>query len=240
MPGPAQPEYHLYRWLWGSLDLLFPPTCGGCGLRGIHWCEQCQKQVKEIEPPICNICGQPRDLPGLCTRCSSTKPNFTALRSWALYDGPVREAVRRLKYRRNISLGLVLSQPLIKLLIKLSWEVDMVIPVPLGVARLKERGYNQAVLIARPLALRIGVPCENQGLQRVRETRSQVGLSYDQRRDNVKNAFLAKQEIVSKHSILVIDDVATSSATLDACAAALLAAGSKDIYSLTYARTGYA
>ena len=238
MPGPAQPEYHLYRWLWGSLDLLFPPTCGGCGRRGVHWCEQCQNQVKVIELPICNICGQPWELPGLCIRCSSTKPNFTALRSWALYDGPVREAVRCLKYRRNISLGLILSQPLIELLIKLSWEVDLVLPVPLGVARLKERGYNQAVLIARPLAMRIGVPCETQGLKRVRETRSQVGLSFDQRRDNVKNAFQAKQEIVSKHSILVIDDVATSSATLDACATALLAAGSYDIYCLTYARTG--
>ncbi len=114
----------------------------------------------------------------------------------------------------------------------------MVVPVPLGVARLKERGYNQAELIAKPLALRIGVPCETRGLHRVRETRSQVGLSFDQRRDNVKNAFQAKQDIVSEHNILVVDDVATSSATLDACAAALLAAGAHDVYCLTYARTG--
>jgi predicted amidophosphoribosyltransferase len=81
-----------------------------------------------------------------------------------------------LKYRRNISLGLVLAKPLIDLFFDLEWDVDMIIPVPLGVARLKERGYNQAVLIARPLALRIDVPCETQGLYRVRETRSQVGL----------------------------------------------------------------
>jgi predicted amidophosphoribosyltransferase len=108
----------------------------------------------------------------------------------------------------------------------------------LGVARLKERGYNQAVLIARPIALRTGIPCEMKGLHRVRETRSQVGLSIDQRRENVKNAFQAAQELVSGRRILVVDDVATSSATLEACAAALFAAGSKDVNCLTLARTG--
>ena len=238
MPEPAQPVYHLYRWLWGSLDLLFPPICVGCGRSGYHWCDQCQQQAKLIKSPICNICGQPFQTTGLCDHCSSRRPKFTALRSWAIYDGPVREAIRYLKYRRNISLGIILSQPLNELFSSLSWGVDMVIPVPLGVARLKERGYNQAGLIAKPLALRIGVPCESQGLHRVRETRSQVGLSFDQRRDNVKNAFQAKQDIVLEHNILVVDDVATSSATLNACAAALLAAGAYDIYCLTYARTG--
>lgn len=238
MPEPAQPVYHLYRWLWGSLDLLFPPTCGGCGRSGYHWCDQCQNQAKIIRPPICDMCGQPRQISGVCDHCSSSKPKFTALRSWSLYDGPVREAIGNLKYRRNIGLGLTLSQPLSELFNRLKWKVDIVVPVPLGVARLKERGYNQAGLIAKPLALRIGVPCETQGLKRVRETRSQVGLSFDQRRDNVKNAFQAKQDIVLEQSILVVDDVATSSATLNACAAALISAGADDIYCLTYARTG--
>ncbi len=239
MPVPDRPAYHLYRWLWGSLDLLFPPYCGGCNRRGFQWCDACHAQVKEIEPPICSNCGQPWELPGLCVRCSGNKQSFTRLRSWAMYEGPVREAVRCLKYRRNISLGLVLSYPLSELLAGLGWEVDMIVPVPLGVARLKERGYNQAVLIARPLALRIGLPCKIQGLYRVRETRSQVGLTVGQRRDNVRNAFQANKEIVAYRRILVVDDVATSCATLDACAEALLDAGSKVVYGLTLARTGY-
>ena len=238
MPMPERPAYHLYRWLWGSLDLLFPPFCGGCGCRGAHWCADCQNQVVLIESPFCKICGRPQKSPGRCFGCLIDKPSFTNLRSWALYEGPVREAILRLKYKQNISLGLILADPLNSLFSDLNWDVDLVVPVPLGVARLKERGYNQADLIARPLALRRGIPCENQGLHRVRETRSQVGLSIDQRRENVKNAFQANPALVSGRRILVVDDVATSSATLDACAAALFTAGSKEVSCLTLARTG--
>ncbi|MGW8144998.1 MAG: ComF family protein [Anaerolineales bacterium] len=114
----------------------------------------------------------------------------------------------------------------------------MVVPVPLGVARLKERGYNQAVLIARPLALRINVPCKTQVLHRVRETRTQVGLSLSQRRENVENAFQAIKGEVSRKRVLVVDDVATSSATLNACASALLKAEADAVYCLTLARAG--
>jgi ComF family protein len=238
MPMPERPAYHLYRWLWGSLDLLFPPLCGGCGRRATHWCTDCNNQVKKIKDPYCKICGQPSVVSGLCFRCAGEKPAFTILRSWALYQGPVREVIQSLKYRRNISLGLVMSHPLVELFLDLDWEVDKIIPVPLGVARLKERGYNQAVLIARPLALRIDLPCETQGLYRVRETRSQVGLSINQRRDNVRNAFKAIKENVSGQRILLVDDVATSSATLDSCAAALLEADATDVRCLTLARTG--
>ncbi len=238
MPVPERPAYHLYRWLWGSLDLLFPPLCGGCGRRGTHWCPDCQNQVEPIQPPFCDICCQPRNVSGLCFHCSIDRPHFSQLRSWGVYAGPVREAIQNLKYRRNISLGLVLAKPLIDLFFDLEWDVDMIIPVPLGVARLKERGYNQAVLIARPLALRIDVPCETQGLYRVRETRSQVGLSINQRRENVRNAFQATKEKVSKRRILIVDDVATSSATLGACASALLNAEADEVYCLTLARTG--
>jgi predicted amidophosphoribosyltransferase len=109
--------------------------------------------------------------------------------------------------------------PLYELLNEYDWHIDAVIPVPLGVARLQERGYNQAVLITQPLALRIGKPCLNKGLIRVRET-----------------AFRGVEEIVSGLHVLVVDDVATSSATLNACAGALLEAGSQEVRCLTLAR----
>ena len=238
MPGLARPAYHLYRWLWGSLDLLFPPICWGCDKRGVLWCDECQGKVIEIHPPICKICGQPWDFPGLCRRCSSNKPNFKALRSWAKYEGPVGDAIRRLKYGRSISLSLILAEFMEELLVGLDWQIDLVIPVPLGVARLKERGYNQAALIAKPLALKRGLPYETHGLSRVRETRSQVGLSFDQRLDNVRGAFQANSELVNQRRVLVIDDVATSSATLDACGAALNAVGADEVFGLTLARAG--
>lgn len=236
MSKPVRPVYRLYRWLWGSLDLLFPPICGGCGQPGVHWCDNCLRLTKKIKPPICEICGQPMGVNMKCNRCSSTVPQFTHLRSWALYEGPVREAIKRLKYRQNMSLGVILADPLVDLLDDLGWEVDLVIPVPLGVARLRERGYNQAVLIARPLSLRIGTPCLTDGLIRVRDTRSQVGLSFIQRQKNVENAFEGVEKKISGRRVLLVDDVATSSATMNACAGALLAAGAQDVLGLTIAR----
>ena len=236
MPEPVRPAYHLYRWLWGSLDLLYPPDCGGCGRRGSLWCETCHGKVQQLNNNICALCGQPWDSPGLCFRCREEKPHFSCLRSWAVYDGPLREAIRALKYQRNISLGIVLSDPLHEMFDRLAWQIDAVIPVPLGVARLQERGYNQAILIARPLALRIGKPLMSNSLIRVRETRTQVGLSHIQRRDNVANAFWADAQSVGNLNVLLVDDVATSSATLNACAQALLRAGSQDVYCLTLAR----
>ncbi len=236
MPEPVRPAYHLYRWLWGSLDYLFPPNCGGCGQSGRLWCETCQAKVRRIGSNICSICGQPWEFPGLCFHCEKEQPHFSRLRSWALYAGPVREAIQRLKYKRDISLGIMFTEPLYELLNEYDWHIDAVIPVPLGVARLQERGYNQAVLITQPLALRIGKPCLNKGLIRVRETRSQVGLSYYQRQENVAAAFRGVEEIVSGLHVLVVDDVATSSATLNACAGALLEAGSQEVRCLTLAR----
>jgi ComF family protein len=172
----------------------------------------------------------------LCRHCLTRPLNLTALRSWAQYEGCVQHAIQRLKYGRSISLGLILAESLTAIFTTLDWQVDLVIPVPLGVARLRERGYNQAVLIARPFALETGLPYSAKGLARVRETRSQVGLSLAQRQYNVKQAFAADKEIIFQQSILLIDDVTTSGATLSSCGDALFTAGAKNVYAMTLAR----
>ncbi len=117
-----------------------------------------------------------------------------------------------------------------------SWAVDLVIPVPLSPGRSVERGYNQAALLARPLALFTGLDYRPKGLVRCRETRSQVGLSLSERRLNVAGAFQANPSMVSGRSVLSVDDVTTSGTTLQACAEALLAAGAKNVFALTLAR----
>ncbi|MEA2008218.1 MAG: ComF family protein [Chloroflexota bacterium] len=141
-----------------------------------------------------------------------------------------------MKYERDLGLGEVMAEFLCQVFSSTGWEVDLVAPVPLGMERFKKRGYNQAMLLARPFAWSMGLPHTPNALQRVRETRSQVELSFLERRENVAGAFKAKPEIVSGKSVLVIDDVTTTGSTLDACAEALLHANAKQVYGLTLAR----
>jgi ComF family protein len=144
--------------------------------------------------------------------------------------------MHRLKYSRDIALGEALARSLAQFLQQLEWEIDLVTPVPVGVARRAERGYNQATLLAFPLALAGGIPFRSRALLKVRETRSQVGLSSVQRRENVSKAFHAISGRVASRNVLVVDDVTTSGATVEACAFALREAGALHIYGLTLAR----
>ncbi len=236
MTGPARPAYRLHQRLWTALDWLYPPLCGGCGSKGDRWCPDCRSKVHIIQPPICKRCGQQLQSGELCSRCKNSPPNFAALRSWAAFDGPVRNALHQLKYRKNIALGERLAEPLCSVFLAQGWNVGIVAPVPLGIARLKERGYNQAALIAHPFSLALGLPYVPGALQRRRETHSQVGLSIAERKENVSGAFSARRDVVASQSVLLIDDVATSSATLDACASALRMDGADQVYCLTLAR----
>jgi ComF family protein len=119
---------------------------------------------------------------------------------------------------------------------KLNWSLDLITSVPLGLVRFKERGYNQATLLARPIALFLKVPFSSQALTRIRETKTQVGLSVYERMENMSGAFQAKSKLVEGKSILVVDDVATSGATLNACAKALLDGGASKVYGYSLAR----
>jgi competence protein ComFC len=225
--------------LWSIMDWLYPPICAGCGSRGRRWCDRCQDGVEVVTPPICHICGEMDIMGEICNHCQESPPCFTALRSWAVFKGPVRQAIHRLKYKKDVALGEVLSRPLIRFLQGSKWNIDLILPVPLGVARLEERGYNQSDLIARPVALYFGVEYLPKAIRRRRETRSQVDLSAAERKVNVAGAFESRPKFVTGQNVLVIDDVTTTGATLDACAFALREAGAKEVYGLTVARSGW-
>lgn len=158
------------------------------------------------------------------------------MRAWAVFDSPVQNALHTMKYRRNLGMGDALARQMADFVRSLHWNVDMLIPIPLSKKRLKQRGYNQVALVARPLAYELGLPYLPQGLQKIRETRSQVGLNASQRRENVSQAYQAKAEIVKRKSILLMDDVATTGSTIQAGAEALLSAGAREVYALTIAR----
>jgi competence protein ComFC len=158
------------------------------------------------------------------------------MRSWAVFDSPIQDGLHTLKYRRNIALGEALAVQLADFLRSLHWELDLVIPVPLGKKRMRERGYNQVALVAEPLAYEAGLAYGPGALWKARETRSQVGLNVSQRKANVDNAYQANPELVKRKSILLLDDVATTGSTVASCTRALLEAGARAVYVLTIAR----
>jgi competence protein ComFC len=239
LPKSGRFTYSLYRLFWSSLDLLFPPSCGGCGNDSSRWCQDCDKKVETILSNYCLICGQKQKSNRICVRCNSIRPTYNQLRSWAVFNNEIRHAIHKLKYQNDLSLAEILSRPLIKLLKDVTWEIDVVIPVPLSELRQKERGYNQAALLAFPIALGLGLKYCPKALRRVRDTQTQVGLSVSQRYANVSGAFIADQRTVSNKSILIVDDVATSGATLNACADALLFAQANEVNAITLARALY-
>lgn len=229
-------SYPLYRFAWSGLDWLFPPRCGGCGAAGSRWCDECQANVPVLAGTLCEKCGMPIVRADRCDRCHVDPPPFRSLRSWAVFDFPVRPALHRLKYRRDMGLGDALAVPLSRFADSLDWPLDMIIPVPLGRKRMQERGYNQVDLIARPLSLALGLNYRPAALKRTRDTVSQVGLSAVERRENVRNAFIADALVVRGKTILVMDDVSTTGSTLSSCAEALFQAGAKEVFALTVAR----
>jgi ComF family protein len=203
---------------------------------GSRWCARCQRDAVLIRPPICPICGVTSSQDIVCHTCRIHPPEYSALRSWGVFTGPLQKALHRLKYRRDIALGESLAKNMLSCLQEQSWHLDVVVPVPLGIARLAERGYNQAALLAMPIALASRLRYSTKALQRVRETRSQVGLSLEERWVNVENSFAANPVLIEGKIVLVVDDVATSGATLNACASALRCAGAAQVFALTLAR----
>jgi competence protein ComFC len=232
----SRPVYRFYRWAWSELDLLYPPLCGGCGKPGARWCVECQANARPVPQPLCERCGRSQPDGRLCSWCRASLPAFTALRAWAVFEGPLRQALHRLKYAGDIALGDVLAQPLIQTYQQLAWPVDLAVPVPIGRARRRQRGYNQAALLAWPVALNSGLIYRSRALTKVRDTPSQVGLNPSQRYENVAGAYQAHAALVSGKSVLLVDDVTTSGATMQACSTALLAAGARQVYGLTLAR----
>jgi ComF family protein len=158
------------------------------------------------------------------------------MRSWAVFDSPIQNGLHTMKYRGNISLGEAVASQMVDFVLALKWNVELMIPVPLGKKRLKERGYNQVGLVAQPLAYYAELEYAPQAVWKSRETRSQVGLNISQRRDNVQNAYRANPAIVKGKSVLLMDDVATTGSTIVSCTEALLSMGARDVYAITIAR----
>ena len=225
--------------LAASIDLLLPPACLLCGqlletgLDTRYLCRSCLAAMPPMNQAHCSCCAQP--FPNTCSShfcgtCLKRPPSFTIVRAAGIYQGSLKEAVHKLKYRNQLSLAKPLGQLLGRRAIAEAndFTPDRIIPVPLHPRRLKQRGYNQALEVARPIAQQLGLPLDSTLLQRKRNTPQQQGLSAIERRSNLRNAFALAAEATSLR-ILLVDDVMTTGETVRECCRTLLGGGVEEV-----------
>lgn len=239
----------MHRLWTAALDLLYPPRCCSCNKShpAYTFCASCTASVATPRSPLCTICGTPfltqggNDHP--CVDCLRRPPAFRRARAIATYDAaaeresPLKDILQRFKYNREISLTPALADLLNQRLpLELS-DYDLVIPVPLHSSRLRWRGFNQALLLARHLHPCVRDKIDPFALQRVRATRPQVELGHGERKANVAGAFLVRhRNHIEKRRVLLVDDVLTTGATVNECSRALRRAGAELVDVLVIAR----
>ncbi len=232
-----------------TYDFIFPPNCLLCkklffSSQKIELCENCINNFNFFNnSPKCRKCGivfnSPVTTDHLCSRCFKEKIFFDKARAIGVFDGALRKAVHLLKYsprpRIAASLGRLMAQQGKEIMdIK---GYDWIIPVPLHEIRLRQRGFNQALLLARQVGKTWGVPVKAEYLKRALQTETQTTMLRQSRYRNVRNAFNCTAEYGGEKNILIIDDVFTTGATVNECARVLKKHGAKRVEVLTLART---
>lgn len=232
------------------LDIIYPPRCHICqNFMESHACTRdricpdCLASFTRISSPYCTICGKPftsltaDNHP--CEDCLKNPPAYDALAGPYLYEGGILRAVHQFKYSGKThlagSLGALLALFLRDWLI-IKKDLTLV-PVPLHPKRLRERGFNQSLLLAREVAAALDLELDFLSLRRKRYTQPQISLKSHERRKNVKNAFeIGRYEAIKGKAVILLDDVATTGSTLNECARTLKRAGCKQVYGLVLAR----
>lgn len=227
-------------------DLLFPPHCVACNRLGTWLCPECQTQIETISPPVCRRCGLPASspqitdpLPAICDSCQVAASKLDGLRAYAFHSGPLRKAIHQFKYEDLRDLAGLLGKMMADgwaILAPHSVNPDLIMPVPLHPSRQRQRGYNQATLLAKELGAHLQCPVVDDVLVRIKATAPQVDLSAQERRDNVQDAFRCTGTVLSGRQVLLVDDVCTTGATLESACAALREAGTSAVWAYTLAR----
>jgi ComF family protein len=218
------------------VDLVLPPRCGGCHLPGSWLCDICRRRIRRLEEPLCRRCGAELESSQAGCSCRGRLRALARLRSAVAYEGPVEAAVHRFKYQGWRRLAVPLALLLAERVVIEGLAARVVVPVPLHADRRRQRGFNQAELLAGQLKRRLGLHDPPGRLVRVRATPPQVGNDRLHRWQNVRDAFAWQGEPLEGRPMMLVDDVATTGATLEACAAALRAAGAGPVTGVTVAR----
>lgn len=221
------------------LDALYPLECVGCGGTGRVICEGCAADLPVLKPPFCSVCSVPGNF-ARCRTCAESVRAFDSIRAPFRYAGTIRQAILALKYG-----GIKASAPQLGDLLANFLEAnplpgEIVAPVPMHARRLRERGYNQAELLARRVAGRCNLRYEESLLFRTRQVQPQAGIgSAAERAVNVADSIgVSANGEVAGVGIILVDDVATTGSTLETCAIALKRAGAASVWGLTLAVAG--
>lgn len=232
----------------GLIDILFPPrciTCGGAPEGGGKnpYCTDCLSKVTFIMPPLCTCCGlQFADTGGeshLCGDCISKKPFFSTARALGIYDTILLDTIHLFKYSGRILIGEIMGRVMADYRydsLSIS-EFSLIIPVPLHPKKLRERGFNQSLVLGREIAKKFSIPLDFKTLKRRIDTKPQVKLGKSERAKNVKGAFTVEgKERIKGKKVLLVDDVYTTGSTANECARMLREAKASDVSVLTLAR----
>ncbi len=223
----------------GWLARLLPQRCALCAAAAQQCalCETCRLALPAL-PPCCPVCAQPSAGHAACGECLQKPPHFVATVAAHAYAFPLDRLIQALKYEHRLELALPLGDALADALRRAPGSftgVEAIVPLPLSRARQRERGFNQAIEIGRVVARRTGVPLARL-LSRIAHAPPQASLPWRERRRNVRRAFACHHDLAGRH-VAVLDDVMTTGATLDAAAAALVAAGAARVDAWVVART---
>lgn len=230
----ATHAWGLYRYV---LDIFVPPCCVVCNQVETWLCDDCLQEIPLFDAPICPQCGRPEPGNQTCRVCKDAPLRVNPIRSAFLFEGHIRSVVHALKYRGAKNIARTLRGRMVEAWHNYAMESDVIIPVPLHPSRELKRGYNQATVIARALGHAIHLPVAEQALVRNRNTASQTKLNRQERQENVGGAFTCTEsDKFADKRITLVDDVATTGATLDACAAILLDNGARSVNAFTLAR----
>jgi ComF family protein len=215
--------------------------------RELPLCEGCSSSFIQITSPLCPVCGRPfasgTERDHVCEDCLRKRPFFEKARAPYLYEGSLLTAIHEFKYAEKTylarPLGLLLSS------FAKTWlhghRKLLVMPVPLHPKRLRERGFNQSLLLADRVAETLDADLDFSSLKRIRYTKPQTGLGSKERKRNVRKAFgVSSREAVKGREVLLVDDVATTGSTLNECALTLKRAGCRQVFCLVLARTSTA
>jgi len=225
----------LKKAVHGAASALLPEDCFLCAAPAGNslLCPSCVTSLPRLTAERCPSCALPTPGAAVCGACLKQAPHFDATQAVFRYEFPLDRLIQSLKYAHRLAgadfLGLALAQ------LDLPFRPDLILPVPLAPARLAERGFNQALELARPLARALGVRLEISRVHRHRDTAPQARLPWKERKQNIRHAFGCDLDLTGK-TLLVVDDVMTTGATLDELARTLKAHGAVRVENFILAR----